>query len=340
MGIASLSSHGRVLTDFKDSFVNRVSSAAAKTDISVELTEGLQAGQTRTLNVTTMVVGARGGADIVLMDEGVADRHVAISFTRSAFGLLATVEALEADISIDGVPVAAGEQLTEIKVPFQLEMGDACMTFRRPSNSPAMPSLDTLGSLQGGTGKPRRGRVDPMILMSVMGLLILILLGVVWQLLNDRNTFVVDINTPVAAFEEPPVPDMQWLDTARAKISEYGFGDTLRVNVIADNIFSTSGKIPEAQMSRFREFQGWYDSQSGAPSMVWEVTQTARLARLPNIGMVRYSAPPAVILISGDEISIGEELIDGWILAGVDETTLSLERGQEKQLVDYRIGAE
>jgi hypothetical protein len=340
MGIASLSSHGRVLTDLKDNLVDRVSSAAAKTDISVELTQGLQAGQTRVLNVTSMVVGARGGADIVLMDEGVEERHVSISFTRSAFGLLATVEALEGPISVEGTPVAAGDQLTEIKVPFELEMGEASMIFRRPASSRAKSHSEVISSSQSRQGKLRRGRVDPMILMSVLGLLVLIFLGVVWQLLTDHKTFVVDINTPVPAFEQPAVPDMQWLETARAKISDYGFENTLRINVIADNIFSTAGQIPESQMSRFREFQGWYDSQSGAPSMVWEVTQTARLARLPNIGMVRYSAPPAVILISGDEVSIGEELIDGWILAGVDETTLTLERGQEAQLVDYRIGAE
>ena len=186
------------------------------------------------------------------------------------------------------------------------------------------------------TDEKQGARNDPILGIGLIALALVLLLGIGWQIFGARDTFVVDVNRPAASTPDASEVKRDWQGELQSEIAARGLTENLQVGQIKDGILQMRGQVPESVLPKYRDLQAWFDGQTGAPPIVWDVSQRTRLTGLPVIGMVRISAPAAVILATGTTVNIGDTLTEGWVLEAVDQETLTLKRGLETQRVNYK----
>lgn len=336
MGIADLSAHQRMLAQTADGVMRRVTVAAGAVDISVKILAGVQAGAARRVKVQQLTLGSGDANDIVLLDDAVDTSHVTVEFKKSAFGVLAYVSALNAPVVANGQEVTG--RADALTLPLELRLGDSTVRFERVTG-PGMPGA-AKGLMQRltqgfGTGQGR----DPILSGGMIGLGLLVGLGLAWQLFTWQPRYVVDVNQPSDLSRVVSAQARNWQADVQAQVAAFGLSETLRVGAVQDGLIRTLGQVPPTKLDDFRALQAWYDAQPGAPTMVWDVQRRTQLAQLPNIAMVRVSPPQAVILNSGTSVLSGDVLIDGWVLAEVAETHLTVTRGSESHRIDFKAQA-
>lgn len=325
MALASLASHGHVVRGAADRITQWGRSAVGVTHVTVDLIDGVQAGLHRDMKLASMTIGAAEGSEICLLDEDVAPTHAKVRFEKSAFGVLAEVEALDRGVHVDGHSLGKGQSISAVTLPFELKVATARLEFRRPGAAMATGRVGHFLS-----------NFDPLLGLAFVVLFITLIGGFFWDLLAHRDPFVVGTNRVSQTEVERPLTKAEWMDSLQGQLEGLGLSGVLTVREMPDQILALRGMVPETQLAAYRELQGWYEAQPGAPSLVWNVDKSPKLNRLPNIGLVRFSDPPAVVLTSGAVIALGEEITDDWVLADVSETALTLRRGVDTQMVDFR----
>ncbi|MEM8978507.1 MAG: FHA domain-containing protein [Pseudomonadota bacterium] len=326
MSIASLSSHKKILNATKANLVERVGFAPKATEISVSITGGMAQSAARSMHVSELTLGAQIGSDVVLLDEGVADIHAKLRLERSAFGTLVHIEALGGPVDIDGQTLAMGDTKDETLLPVTLGLGSATLLIDKPASR--------MAGVVGKSAKVRR--FDPVILMSLAGLVAVLLFGFLWPLLERNNQYTIDINTPQYEQQVAMVPSTDWEKQFEIQARDLGLSEVVSASLVSEGILRVEGQLPEGKIQEYRALQAWYDGQLDPPSAIWAVQQRAQLGKMPNIAMVRFSEPAAVILKSGSVITLGEEVSEGWVLDAISDNTLSLVRDTETQIIEFR----
>ena len=69
------------------------------------------------------------------VDDHVLAEHVSVEFTRSVFGTLAEVTALDGEVFVNGQKALPGDILENLTMPLDLGLGDAVVRIDRPSGS-------------------------------------------------------------------------------------------------------------------------------------------------------------------------------------------------------------
>lgn len=344
MGIAGFSSHQQIVAKSADKLKQRFHDATGASEVSATITSGLQAGATRKLKVTGLTIGAGQENDLILLDDDVAAEHVSLEFTRSVFGTLAEVAALDGPVTVNGQPCAPGDVLETLTLPLDIRVGQAVVRVDRPAGAPVAPRAaqhDAVDEAPAHNG--RKGmRIDPILLVALGALLLVGVGGAIWNLTGSNQRYVVGSNTPSVAATEvaAQVPVTDWLTATRDRVAVLGLDNTLTVTQMPGGLLRTSGIVAPNATAALADYQMWYDSQIGAPTMVWEISRRSGLSRVPDIGMVRTSEPQAVFLATGTIVRLGDILIDEWTLTSVTDTQLGLTRGAEEQTVIYRMGVE
>ena len=327
MGIASLDAHRNVLQTGLSAFRTRAEALAGAVDLRITFRDGPQRGAARTLRTGQIVLGASEGADVVLLDAAVADMHVRLRFARSVFGILTEATALAPGVRVAGRMLESGQAVGSLPLPVEIAIGDTVLIIGR----------DGATAPQAPRRIPRRGRRrgDPVLMVSAGALLLLMLGSAAWTLTQAEPGFTVGRNAPASVVPVRAETSRDWRAEVVAQLDGAGLGDRTHVAALADGLMQVSGALSPEDMVRLREVQVWYDSEVGAPPLIWEVVRLAPLTDLPALGMVRTSAPQAVILVDGSEISLGDTLVDRWRLVGIEPGILWLERDGDRRSVTY-----
>lgn len=336
MRLASLASHWHVARTALAARFSPVGAALGRAlvtaEITAEITEGLQAGVSRDLRVSQLVIGSGPDCDIVLLEEGIAALHVEITFQQSFFGGMAALTAMGDSVFVNGTPLHPGHEVDTVTFPFALNIGTARIDFSRPG-------LVASSAIKAARN-PRLARVDPVLVFAALALLLTLGGSLLWDLLTGTRNFVVETNrAPVVLPASAPTAPL-WPAVLEEQITARGLGDALQVETREDQILRLSGAVPETRLPAYRALQNWYSAQPDAPAVLWDVARMPKLRQLPDIGLVRLTAPPAVVLTSGQVINLGEEVTEGWRLERITETQLTLARGDERQTIVYQSQTE
>lgn len=301
--------------------------AAGVIDVAVEISSGPQAGAKRVLRLARMTVGSGSDNDMVMIDPSVAETQVGIQFKRSMFGTLADVKSLDGPVEVGDQTIPAGQTLEAVKLPMTLKIG-----------------LNTIQIKGENHRAPRRKRnysewfftFDPILTSAILALVVLMVWSVFSAYVLNRDIqHAVSVNAPVIANEHPATKQRDWPSELRREIATVGLEDTLRVTDGGAGLIKVSGLIPTGRDPALRNLQSWYDGQPSAPTVIWDIVRDTALEGMPEIAMVRFSAPPEVLLVSGATVRLGEDIVDGWSLSGLSPAGMVLSRGAEQNILAF-----
>lgn len=328
MSIADLSTHQNFLSAALRRVTQRMYDRAGGFEIDVAIQSGLQAGARRRLQISKMLVGTGPENDLTLLDDAAENEHLELEFQRSVFGLLVDVTAKGKGVSVGGVPLDPGGRVEAVKLPLDIKIGQSEIRFDR-----AAAKEETSGRWQ---FLERLAQFDPVILLASVVLFILILgyLTVALIPLAQRSyDFVVQEPAGLAARYVGYDDERDWRKELIAQSDALGLSSDLSFEVTAEGLVSVSGNVPRAKIESMLELQNWYDGQPKAPAIVWDINRQSQLRNMPRVAMIRISNPAEVILNSGLAAQVGDELVDKWVVAEINETSLVLTRGTEKTVI-------
>lgn len=332
MGFASLSSHQDVLSQSVEGLKQRFEGMASQSDVEVSIASGLQAGLSRTMRVSRLRIGAAGDSDVVMMDAGVALHQLDISLTRSVFGTLAELRALAPGVVLDGVPLVEGQTVSARKLPLQIDVAGTRLDINRVG-SDAEPAADRL---RAQAARLLKVKGDPILIGAVIALLLTLFGAFAATVLTSERSLVTRNDSNALMQTAAFVPDRNWPIALRAELQNAGLAEIVSVRGDSDGLLTAKGTVPEQKIADLRAVQGWFYAQADAPAVVWDIRRGAALGALPAIGMVRLSAPAAVILRSGTTVAVGDVLVDDWRLESVAPGTLTLTRDGERRTLSYK----
>lgn len=332
MGIADLTTHQNFLTATIRGLTDRFFDRAGATEIDVSIKSGMQAGASRRIRQTRMLVGSGPENDLTLLDDAVKAQHLELEFQRSAFGLLVDVTATGPGIRVAGRPLEQGQKVTAMPVPLEVIVEDTVIQFDRVASKRTRPKTGILGALSS-----RLYGLDPIILIVSLVLFGLLLGSFITSVMSSggsRYGFTVQDRAPINAAVVTN-PNRDWQNDLTTEAFNLGLKNDLAFAQAPDGMITVTGSVPQAKSAALGQLQTWYDGQPLAPTIIWGINRQASLANMPNISMIRISEPAHVLLSSGNVASIGDELVDQWVLAEINENELVLTRGTERTVISH-----
>lgn len=332
MGIADLSTHQNVVSSAFRMFSNRLYEHAGATEVQVSVMDGVQRGAERKLKVTGLRIGSGADADLMLMDDGVVNDHVVLSFAQSVFGVLVDATIKGDGVQINAASLEAGTELQAARLPLEIKVGNNVVRIARPGRTKKFTALQT--KLEGNTRY--FSRHDPVILLSVSGLLVLLCMAVASSLFQWHNRdYAVVVNDVTPILASRPAPTRNWVGELQAVTEGFELQDDLAYNIGAGGIIYATGNIPDNKVAALRNVQGWHDAQAGSPGVKWDIVRQVGLQTMPSVSLVKLSEPRGIVLASGTTAMVGDTLIEDWEIKEIGDLEMTLKRGSELTIVSY-----
>lgn len=331
MKVADITTHVDLTKQTLGRFQRDLLNGGSIPSVEVAITNGRQSGLKRVLRSGTLVIGSGDQSDVTIMHPGVAAQHTQIELSRSMFGLVASVTANADKVLVNGEHLASGSSVSAVSLPLELSVAGTDLTIGKPA-SKAFRYEETLQERV----ESLFSRIDPVLLLTCCALFVL-LMG---TLLNASSLF--GRQTAPILYQEPlqPLnaavteqPDSDWLGRLESEATELNLKAQLNMSYIAVDIIRVTGTVTDTELRNLRNLQAWYDSQTNAPTVIWDIARRVGLPEMPRIGMIRLSEPSQIVLADGKKVSLGEELSNGWLLESVSQQGLTLARGEERAIV-------
>lgn len=327
---ATVLAHRAAFAATKTRLQSRLGQMGPKSRVHVAIDAGLQAGISRSLKTSTLTIGSSAASGLRILDAGVADAHAQISFTRTLFGSMAEVACLDASCEINGDRLDAGQTLRGLALPLTVQIGPARIVVSSPKR--AAPGRSRAATIPAFL---RRWKVDPVLGTSVLALALLLLGAGVWQVLDGHRSYVIERNARALLPQAPEPVAGSWEEAVRGQITAQGLIDIVEVNQSATDLLQVTGQVPELHLEAYRALQTWYDSQRGAPALIWDVALRPALVDIPKVAMVRLSDPPRLTLANGQALAEGDALAQGWRIKAIEDSGLTLEQGSETVVLPW-----
>jgi hypothetical protein len=277
--------------------------------VVIAVEDGLMAGTTTKLRGETLLIGAGGECDILLVDNGVAERHVSVRLRTSIFGTLAEVTALETTTISGELPLDPASAPRLMRLPVVLQLGGAKVRLSAPAATGFARNLN----------RKAAALVSLICVTSVGAFLAVNQLVRAAQIEHVAETVLV-----------PPAPAAHSradaLSVSVAMLGELGLKDDVTVLAGEGESLVLSGQVPESRWTQWQDFRAWYDQQSHLPTLISSVTMAPKLVELRPIAAVQLHAPATVFFAVGQPAKVGDVIDQGWTLTAIDADGLTLER--------------
>jgi hypothetical protein len=286
-----------------------------KTAPLLSITHGLHQGVCLALDKTAYIIGSGATADLLLSDNGIAERHMALRF---ADGQVA-VEALGGEVTVIArhareirIPVGSGYRS---RLPLDIRLGAASLTLSDAAGQPMAQPGATRG-------------VNPRWLIA--GVLMFLCLGAfAFRAQPVTPLPLADSQPPaVAAMHAPSTAEARaWLEAqlAAAGLSQIKVSDR-------DGQLYLKGSYDPANKRQWMNVQQAFDGHFGQQRILHtDVVARAEVAR-PRVRFqaVWFGPNPYVVNENGKRLYPGAALADDWTLERIENDEVILARGEER----------
>lgn len=302
--------------------------------VHLRLSNGLQKGLTRDIEQAELSIGSSFDDDVILLDEGIVDNHIRLSFGSSVFGDVVIGHA-QADGAILGDEVLiAGQPSGAHQLPATLKIGSSLVDLR----SKDAASESVLRSTARGI-KKRWWLKWPLMILGAY-----IVFALPQEFSRQNELAVVDagsIAQMTAAARDangaapavlPQVAGAN-IDSAsqqlEAWMAQSGLDAYLIVSGETDGSLHVYGSVPQNMMKTWRDAQVWYDAQELSPTLVQHVDVAPILTEFPSISAVKFGDKPELIFANGTRAKVGDTVQGSWIINEIDRNGIVLQRGSE-----------
>lgn len=324
-----LALHQELLRSRASAFWGAVKPDVAPPSVVVSIEEGLQSGVAIDIQQHEISIGQDVGADLVLIDEGIAQKHASVSMKRTLMGSAVGVEAFEEGMLLGGEPVPADGAKHFVLLPTTVQIDEITLRFEQ-ADSKVKSLSDALPKRSGWlTGK----RFQRVIMAAVAFAAVLFYFSGVQHELRvvDSATATEYAQKPSA----PPVPQPDQLDALVEASIRLGLAGFVRFSQPETGIAAVSGEIPTKHNARWNEFLRWHDETQSGVILRSNVTMSTPLPKIPAVSQIKMTDPQRVKFIDGRTVPIGGEVAEGWVLSAVNETSIDIARGAEVVRFDF-----
>lgn len=302
--------------------------------VHMRLSNGLPNGLTREIEQAELSIGSSFDDDVILLDDGIIDSHVSLSFGSSVFGDVVIGHARAEGVVLGGEVLSAGVPSSAQQLPVTLTIGHSSVDLRSKDAAPDNMlrftadgiwdrwwlkwPLMILGvlvvfSLPQGTGNRNE--------LTVVGA------GMVGQMTAAAN----DADGQLAAIS-PITGGTDSVDatqTLQDWMAQSALDSYLTVSDGADGALHIYGSVPQNMMSAWRDAQVRYDAQEMSPTLVQHVDVAPVLTEFPSIASVKLGIQPELIFVNGTRATVGDTVQGSWIIDKIDRNGIVLQRGSE-----------
>lgn len=292
------------------------------------ITTGLQRGTSIERTASTLTLGASLQNDIVLLDDGIADRHAVISFERSLIGTVASIKACDAEVICNGHVISAGCVREASRLPMTLTVGTTAITFGLPQveEMPAVPEQTSwFGSL-----------VRPVLIVCTLAIGLQAGLFLMHGVAGSSSLRVAQHETvaPVLKVSAPAKgPELQALVEDDFEVT--GLDPHLNVSQLPNGALEITGNLPSELKPQWDGLRQWYDRSGLSTQIISLVREASVIPALPALSAVRLSEPRELILMNGTRLRTGDPVGDGWSVAEIAPESVSLQRDGQTTQVPY-----
>jgi hypothetical protein len=308
--------------------------------VHLEMANGLQKGLKRDIEQDTLCIGSGLGDDVILLDDGILENHVKLSFGSSVFGDIVIGHAEADGVTIGDETLMAGQTSVSHQLPTQLTIGSASIDLwtKAPASQSSLKKATQFVRDRWWLKWPLLAFASFVFLaipQSFSGQNRLTVASAVPGVNIVRAVPVVGQPAEVAPVVVPPVDPSVVVARLQDRLSESGLKPFLTVDLADDGSVHVHGALPQNLMSNWRATQLWYDAQNLAPTLVHHVDVSPVLSEFPSIASVKLGADPELTFTNGQRVKIGDTVQDSWVIVGIDKTGIMLERGSETIPLDF-----
>lgn len=319
MSGASLETHLTYLRNRIVTTVRQMIPHITAPEVSLVVQTGLQADMHADITVQQAMIGSALDCDIVMLDEGVEERHATLDLQRTVFGDIVAVTALAEGVSYGGSERSVGAQSEFRRLPQSLVVGPVTLELSheaRPAPAPHNLSF------------------KPLLFVAVLAVGIAVPAFFVsqvkpsWQI---RTIDAVSANSVMDEASKGVAAATVEHEIARLEdaISLAGMSQYLQVSRWGDDTIKVHGTIPAQFYDDWRAVQIGFDDGMAGYQLIASVQLAPRLEDLPSIAAVRLDKTPQIVFIGGARAGIGEVVANGWTVTAIQSGKINLERGPE-----------
>jgi hypothetical protein len=302
------------------SLLARLNPFAAPPGAKVAVTSGFHEGSTKAFTQNTICIGSGAGADLVLLDPEIVEKHCSLQVQHSLLGVVVAVTAHAGGVQIGDIRLDPGLTSRQFRLPVDITIGMS--VGLRLGNAHRL--------------KPQRNWLQRTLttLWRAACLMILAIGCIVAFSMLWGQRFALQTE-PLLAAESDVVMHAVDQDMIVAKLQELGLGQALTVAVQPDGLFEISGNLATDQVAAWEQLHVWYDSQSGGRPLRTQLNIGTVLPEMPPISMVRLHEPRALILATGDTIAPGERIGGDWRLIAIETDHIEIGLGDVRQIIPF-----
>jgi type III secretion protein D len=289
--------------------------------LTLHVLSGIHSGVRAPIEANACTIGASHSCDLVLADRNVAPDHLTLRF----YGKLVAIDAVGADVLIEGRPTLTQGRGCRVKLPVTLTVGEAQLRLAR----------DGTNSQTLRRWAPYFAGLFAFVLVPFIALQTG-LAGLLPQAAAARSIPQAEAPyaVPSPAVRTPDAPvvpsDEAVAQTLQARLATDGLG-SLSVSGTGRRI-EVSGTLAAADMAKWQGIQRWFDHTHGGRYLLASGVTTAAVASAPhfNFQAVWFGKNPYVVDAHGEKRFPGAALGDGWLLKVIEPGGILVTRAGEE----------
>ncbi|MEY9472968.1 type III secretion protein D [Bradyrhizobium yuanmingense] len=291
--------------------------------LEFEVLSGLYTGLKGKAAGGESIVGSGLDADMIFVEQGLEPHHLRIIAQRDSI----EVEALAANISIDGLASITSGESVRVPLPAVIHAGAMSIRWSTEDVQPLASSKRSRSSI---------------IALSLV-LLSSVVIGTVSIILSPGDRAVVPSTQSSRAVEIATKPTVDHFDPRAADEMALSLRQEIERAGLLDvkigrgpGVVTAEGTIAPNLVAKWKEIQQWFDRQTnGTTTLVNAVT--VKEEKMPSSiavqGVWRGSEP--YLLIAGQKYFVGALLSNGWTVDRIEDGRVLLSRNGRSAALPY-----
>ncbi|MCA1544631.1 MULTISPECIES: hypothetical protein [Bradyrhizobium] len=291
--------------------------------LEFEVLSGLYTGLKGKAAGGESIVGSGLDADMIFVEQGLEPHHLRIIAQRDSI----EVEALAANISIDGLASITSGESVRVPLPAVIHAGAMSIRWSTEDVQPVASSKRSRSSI---------------IALSLV-LLSSVVIGTVSIILSPGDRAVVPSTQSSRAVEIATKPTVDHFDPRAADEMAVSLRQEIERAGLLDvkigrgpGVVTAEGTIAPNLVAKWKEIQQWFDRQTnGTTTLVNAVT--VKEEKMPSSIAVQavWRGSEPYLLIAGQKYFVGALLSNGWTVDRIEDGRVLLSRNGRSAALPY-----
>lgn len=316
--------------------------------VVLSIDTGLLARAERFIDKESFLIGADTDADIILLDEGIIPIHLAITISRSVFGISISLRAIAEGVILNNKPLAAEEvthvqkianiQIAGVQLRIQDAKGyryaDTSSEVNEEKSSEDLEEISIEAAKEGDSSGNGTGNRKLLLLASIAAACLgLATFLQAFDLVTTEELQSID-SQPKDINKQKADP-IKFLSQLKERIEQAGLSSEIQARVINGDEISVDGSLQKGHEKKWFSVLQWYDAQQNPPQLFSKVEQGAEANNIPVMKYVWFGESPYVVLQNNEKVKVGETINGGWKIDKVNTSGVVLSMANRQFLVKF-----